>query len=164
MSRSSRSGGVRERDLGGVGGAARGHGGERNTRDPSAQPGSGQRGAYKPKAKARAAQRESEGAVLLVIAATNNAAGGKGPCGEHVGDARTREGMTGRTGSNSPGGREPIDKVRQLQRRLWSRPSDPRSAAAMSCPFFRIWRGDVLQEAWWVGAPSRLRGLRNVAT
>ena len=36
---------------------------------------------------------ESEGVVVLVLAATNNAARGKGPCGEHVGGARTREGM-----------------------------------------------------------------------
>ena len=27
--------------------------------------------------------------------------------------------MAGKTGPNHPGGRKPIDKVRQLQRRLW---------------------------------------------
>ena len=27
--------------------------------------------------------------------------------------------MAGKTGPNNPGGREPRDKVRQLQRRLW---------------------------------------------
>ncbi len=57
-----RSGGVRAGGLGGVWGAARGHGGGRNTRGPSAQPGSGQRVSHKPKVKAGAAQRESEGA------------------------------------------------------------------------------------------------------
>ena len=91
LSHASWSGGVRAWGLGGVRGAARVHGGERNTRGPSAQPGSGQRGAYKPQVKASAAQRESEGVVVLPIAATNNAAGGKGPCGDHVGrHGRTR--------------------------------------------------------------------------
>src|SRR5688572_21199159 len=66
---------------GGVWGAARVHGGVRNTRDPSALPSSRQSAPYKPKAKAAAAQRESEGVVVPVMAATNNAVGGKGPCG-----------------------------------------------------------------------------------
>ena len=118
--RAPQSGDVRARGLGGVWGAARVHGEERNTRDPSAQPSSGQRGSYKPKAKASAAQRESEGTVVVTRAATNNAAGGKGPCGGHVGGAGKREGMAGKTGPNHPDGRESVDKVRQLQRRLWS--------------------------------------------
>jgi group II intron reverse transcriptase/maturase len=55
--------------------------------------------------------------------------------------------MTGRTGSNYPGGRLPTDHVRQLQRRLWvaaKRSPDRRFHALMD----RIWRSDVLQEAW----------------
>ncbi len=88
-------------------------------RDPSAQPGSGQRGSYKPTAKASAAQRESEGAIVLEIVVLQNATGGKGPCGGHGGGARTRKGMTGKPGSNHPDGRLPIDNVRQLQRRPW---------------------------------------------
>jgi len=55
--------------------------------------------------------------------------------------------MTGRTGSNHPGGPPPIDHVRQLQRRLWvaaKRSPERRFHALMD----RIWRGDVLQEAW----------------
>ena len=105
-----RSGGVRAGGLGGVGGAARGHGGGRNTRDPSARPESGQRGPHKPKVKAGAAQRESEGAIVLRRAVQQNAAGGKGPCGGHGVVARTREGMAGEPGPNSPGRRVPLDR------------------------------------------------------
>ncbi len=55
--------------------------------------------------------------------------------------------MPGRTGSNHPGGHPPIDKVRQLQRRLWvaaKRSPERRFHALMD----RIWRPDILQEAW----------------
>ena len=95
----------------------------RNTRGPSAQPLSRQRGSYKPTAKASAAQRESEGTTVVTRPATNNAGGAKGPCGGNVGSARTYEGMTGKTGSNHPERPESPDHVRQLQRRLWKRPS-----------------------------------------
>ena len=141
------SGGVRASGLGGVGGAARVHGAERNTRGPSAQPSSRQRGSYKPSAKTSAAQRESEGTVVVTRPAPHNAGGAKGPCGGNVGRASTREGMTGSTGSNHPGGRESIDKVRQLRRRLWSvakRQPGRRFHALMD----RIYRRDVLWEAW----------------
>ena len=55
--------------------------------------------------------------------------------------------MTGKTGSNHPGGRKPAEEVRHLQRRLWvaaKRSPERRFHALMD----RIWRGDVLQEAW----------------
>ncbi len=55
--------------------------------------------------------------------------------------------MAGRTGPNNPRGRRPVDKVRGLQRRLW--------VAAKRAPgrrfhalYDRIYRGDVLWEAW----------------
>jgi len=55
--------------------------------------------------------------------------------------------MTGRPGSNYPGGPPSADNVRQLQRRLWvaaKRSPERRFHALMD----RIWRGDVLQAAW----------------
>ena len=55
--------------------------------------------------------------------------------------------MAGKTGPNNPRGRRPVDKVRGLQRRLW--------VAAKRAPgrrfhalYDRIYRGDVLWEAW----------------
>jgi hypothetical protein len=73
--------------LGGVRGAARGHGVERNTRGPSAQLGSEQRGSYKPTVKTSAGQRASEGIVVVSNRATNNARGAKGPA---VGTSRAQ--------------------------------------------------------------------------
>jgi RNA-directed DNA polymerase len=133
--------------LGGVRGAARVHGEERNTRGPSARSGSGQRGSYKPMVKASAAQRESEGTIVVRSRATKNARGAKGPCGGHVEGARTREGMAGTTGPTHPDHRPMVDKVRQLQRRLWvaaKRSPERRFHALLD----RIHRRDVLWEAW----------------
>ena len=82
-----------------------------------------------------------------------NAAGGKGPCSGHIGGARTREGMSGKTGTNSPDGPRSIVKVRQLQRRLWvaaKRSPDRRFHALMD----RVWRADLLWEAWRVRLPG----------
>jgi len=132
---------------GGVRGAARVQGEVRNTRDPSQQPQSRQGGSYKPKAKASAAERESEGTVVVMMAATNNATGAKGPCGGQVGGAGKREGMAATSGPNDPGARRARDKVRRLQRRL--------CAAAKRQPgrrfhalYDHIGRSDVLLEAW----------------
>lgn len=119
-----------------------------NWGDPSELPSSRQGDSYKQVAKSSAAQRESEGAVVPSMAAQHNAVGGKGPCGGHVGGGGKREGMAGhQIRSNNPGGNKPVDKVRQLQRRLW--------AAAKRSPgrrfhalYDRIFRRDVLREAW----------------
>jgi hypothetical protein len=113
---------------GGVWGAARVQGQVWNVRDPSARPESGRACSYKPKAKSRRAQRESEGIVGLdgaersapTKAVGHNAAGGKGPCGGHADGAGKREGMAGKTVPNDPVDQASSDKVRQLQRQLWA--------------------------------------------
>jgi RNA-directed DNA polymerase len=132
-------------------------GGVRNTGGPSAPPSSRQGGSYKSKTKSSAAQRESEGIEVLRIATTKNVAGGTGPCGDRVEEAGKREGVTARSGSRTPGGRKPTDKVRQLQRRLW--------AAAKRSPkkrfhalYDHMTRSDVLVEAW-----KRVRANRGAA-
>src|ERR1700757_4594265 len=59
--------------------------------------------------------------------------------------------MVGAVRSNSPGGSWPVDLreegVRELQRKLWvaARRSPDRRFHAL---YDRIWRSDVLQEAW----------------
>jgi hypothetical protein len=112
------SGGVRASGLGGVWGAARGHGGERNTRGPSAPPGSGQRGSYKPMAKSSRAQRESEGIVVLLTAATNNAVRGKGPCFGRARNEGKCQGMAGMTGPNHPDALLRVANARQPRHEL----------------------------------------------
>ena len=141
------SGGARVAGLGGVEGAARVQGEERNTRGPSAPPSSRQSDAYKPMVKARRAQRASEGIVVVKSPATKNVGGAKGPCGGPGDGARTDEGMAGASGPNHPDRPPAIDKVRQLQRRLWvaaKRSPERRFHALLD----RIYRGDVLWEAW----------------
>jgi len=131
----------------GVWGAAREQGLGRKRRDPSARPSSRQGDPYKPKAKAGAAQRESEGTVVPKMVATNNAAGGKGPWGGRAGGGGKREGMAGKSGPNHPRGPAPADKVRQLRRQLYvaAKRSPGRRFHAL---FDRIHRSDVLREAW----------------
>jgi hypothetical protein len=89
--------------LGGVWGAARVHGDRWNVRGPSAPPQSRQSDSYKPTAKSSRAQRESEGAVVLRITASNNVVGGKGLCFGRARNEDTCQGMAGRTGPNHPG-------------------------------------------------------------
>ena len=83
----------------------------------------------------------------MTRSAQHNAVPGKDPCEESVGSGGTCEGMAGQDRSNSPRGQRTPDKVRQLQRRLWTaakRSPDRRFHAL----YDRIHRRDVLWEAW----------------
>jgi RNA-directed DNA polymerase len=86
----------------------------------------------------------------------NRTPGGKGPDFGHAGDGGKREGMAGFAWSNNLGGSQPVVavdggpsavKVRELQNRLWAaaKQSEGRRFHAL---FDRIYRGDVLWEAW----------------
>jgi len=107
--------------------------------------------------KSSGGQRESDGVVVPVIGVQHNAPGGKGPDFDRARGAGTRQGMAGTARSSSPGGREPIDKVRRLQRKLWAaaKQSPERRFHAL---LDRIYRGDVLVEAW-----RRVRANRGAA-
>jgi len=108
--------------------------------------------------KSLGGQRESDGVVVPVIGVQHNAPGGKGPNFDHAHEAGKRKGMTGLARSNYPGKSRlaavdegplvvsPV-KVRQLQRALWAaaKQSEGRRFHAL---YDRIYRGDVLWEAW----------------
>src|SRR5262249_34037502 len=103
--------------------------------------------ANRPSAKGGIAQRKSDGVIVPTMTAPHNAVGGKGHERGRVVEEGKRKGMTGRTGSNSPGRRLADDHVRQLQRRLWAaaKQSPERRFHAL---YDRMWRSDVLHEAW----------------
>ncbi len=90
---------------GGVWDVARTEGKVRNTRDPSSLPLSRHACSYKSKTKSSGAERESEGIVVVMIRAQQNARGAKGPYFGCVGRGVTYEGMAGhRSGPTTPGG------------------------------------------------------------
>jgi RNA-directed DNA polymerase len=114
--------------------------------------------------KSPGGQRESEGAVVLLIGVHDNAPGGKGPRFDRASGGGKHQGMTGPARSNSPGGQQPAVaglvpppapgtwradpvNVRGLQGKLWAaaRQSPERRFHAL---YDRIYRGDVLWEAW----------------
>src|SRR5579859_1146771 len=112
---------------------------------------------YKPVVKSSGGQRESDGVVVPGRGGSPRGPG-KGPDFGHVGDGGKREGMAGTAPPNYPQGQHlPVAKVRQLQNRLW--------AAAKQSPgrrfhalYDRIYRSDVLWEAW-----ERVRANRGAA-
>jgi RNA-directed DNA polymerase len=124
--------------------------------------------------KSPGGQRESEGVVVPLIGVQHNAPGGKGPHFDRASGEGKRQGMTGGSRSNSPGGpvacrsgavpppvpgmgwAAPVN-VRELQRKLWAaaKQSPERRFHAL---YDRIHRGDVLWEAW-----HRVKGNRGAA-
>jgi group II intron reverse transcriptase/maturase len=82
------------------------------------------------------------------MVATKNATGGKGPGDDRAGNGGKREGMVGqKTRPNHPDGAKPVDKVRQLQRRLWAA-AKRQPGRRFHALYDRICRSDVLAEAW----------------
>jgi RNA-directed DNA polymerase len=107
--------------------------------------------------KVDGAQRESDGVVVLPIAG-RNPAGGKGPDFGHAGDRGTSEGMAGSARSSFPEGKHlaPV-KVRRLQNRLWAAAKQSKGRAFHAL-YDRIYRDDILEEAW-----ERVRANRGAA-
>ncbi|WP_239657141.1 group II intron reverse transcriptase/maturase [Mycobacterium riyadhense] len=108
--------------------------------------------------KALGAQRESDG-VVVPLMGVRDTPGGKGPDFDHAREVGKYEGMTGPARSNSPGkprlavaDDEPLCpsgvKVRQLQHALWAAAKQS-SGRRFHALFDRVYRGDVLWEAWF---------------
>jgi len=126
-------------DLLGVQGAGCGDSRVRDRRDPPRQPTSGKHRAYKAKPKTPGAGRESEGLEVPTKAARQTA-GGKEP---YFG--RACEGVP--TGSVAARPKPPLEKVRELQRKLWQCAKRSRTRRFHAL-YDRIYRSDVLWEAW----------------
>ncbi|HEX4633486.1 MAG TPA: group II intron reverse transcriptase/maturase [Gemmatimonadales bacterium] len=102
---------------------------------------------YKPVVKASGGQRESDG-VVVPGRALRPLTPGKGPDFGHAGDEGKREGMAGSAPSIYPQGQHvPPVKVRQLQNRLWAAAKQS-AGRRFHALYDRIYRGDVLWEAW----------------
>jgi RNA-directed DNA polymerase len=154
-------------DSRGVGSAARVHGEARNTGDPSAQFLVGNTRLDQADGQAIAVQRKSEGIVVPVMTAPQNAVGGKDPWGGHDDENRNDKGMVATRGAGNPSHRRPNspdrssseDNVERLQRRLGAaaKRDEGRRFHAL---FDRIWRRDVLERAW--GRVRRNKGAAGV--
>jgi RNA-directed DNA polymerase len=106
--------------------------------------------------KSNGAQRESDG-VVVREEVQRDLLGEKGPDFGQAGSGGKREGMAGTARSNHLNRLPPVGKVQQLQRQLWSaaKLSPGRRFHAL---YDRIFRGDVLKEAW-----ERVRSNRGAA-
>ena len=106
-------------------------------------------------AKRTVVQRKSEGIVVPTMAVPQNTVGGKGPWGGHDDGVRKHKGMVakGEAGvpassqPNSPGSRMKTDNVERLQRRLGAA-AKRHEGRRFHALYDRIWRSDVLAEAW----------------
>ncbi len=92
-------------------------------------------------------------------AVRQNAAGGKGPCSGHIGGARTREGMSGETGTNSPGGRQAHRQSAPI-----ATPTVGRSQTVPGPSLPRPIGSGGLTSSGRRGGGFGIRGSRNVAT
>ena len=138
----------RASDLGGVGGAARVQGEVRNTRDPSAQPSSRQGGSYKPKAKASAAQRESEGIVVVDDGrARTTRPERRVPAVVMSAKQVSARAWPARPDPTTPTGASRSTKCDNCNADCGSRPSSHRDDASTRCTT-ASGRSDVLREAW----------------
>jgi len=81
------------------------------------------------------------------MAVTNNAAGGKGPCGVVASAGGKGEGMVCGSRPNHPRRRRPSEQVRRLQRKLYVAAKQHRGRRFHAL-YDRIYRRDVLEEAW----------------
>ena len=106
---------------GGVRTVARVQGSMRNRRDPSQLPKSRQGVSYKPSVKSSAAERKSEGIIVVVRPVQQNAGRAKGPYLDHVSRGSMCKGMTGpQSRSKHPVRRWSDDKARAVCGELWS--------------------------------------------
>ena len=107
--------------------------------------------------KSDGGKRESDGVVVLPMAGSNPA-GGKDPDFGHAGERGTRKGMPGTAPDNYPEGPHvPSADVRRLQNRLWAAAKQS-SGRRFHALYDRIYRSDVLWEAW-----ERVRANRGAA-
>ena len=126
-------------DLPGVGTAARAHSSMRNRRGPPRSPSSGE--ARRISAEREVAEcREGVRGGHSTEEAADKAVEGRAP-------ASVMPGEQGRARACPPRANNPIDKVRQLQRRLYVAAKQSRTRRFHAL-YDRVWRGDVLWEAW----------------